>query len=415
MPSNRYEGRSLGLDLARVLAVSLVVLYHAMAAQTTVLGRLGGAGWMGVDLFFVLSGFLVTRGFQAKLQASPPDGAGAPDPPLASAMGAFFRKRVRRIVPAYLATVVVISLMTLPILPLREKALGDLPYYLTFTANHHDIGAPVLWSISVEMQFYLLLPLAWFGGSGRRIADWVVANPIGSLGMALGVPLACRGLLFLLAPAIHGSVPQVFTPGTPAAQINTAFGREVYNSLFGHSDSLLLGTWLGLVWLEGGWFEAMVQRWKGWILALGAVWFLLAYEVLSPWRTWMPRPPLLGLLGFTEVGSSSLLLVVGLRATLGSVPGAVRGEARGAGGVRAAIEWVSDRIYSLYLGQAMASILLGFAVPWPALRVIPGLILSGLYVAVTVAFAIPLYNLVERRLSGTSIAPGLATDPAAVG
>jgi peptidoglycan/LPS O-acetylase OafA/YrhL len=382
------------VDVARVLAVSLVILYHAMAGQTTWVGRLGGAGWIGVDLFFVLSGFLVTQGFQGLRELQPDTGVGQ-----AAAMGAFYRKRLRRIFPAYLATIVVVFLMTYPLLAVRSKALGDIPYYLVFLGNHRAIQAPILWSISVEMQFYLLLPLAWVGNRGTRFVDWVVQHPVPALGIALLLPMAWRAMAYAMFPALHGALPEVVTLDLIAGKgggLNTSFGSIVYNSLFGHMDGLLLGTWLGLLWEDGNArFNALVHSWKHWALGIGVAGLLASYWVLSPWRTWMPRPVLLGVGGFSMVGGSCLLLVVGLRASL---------DTRGANGrAGRALRWVSDRIYSLYLAQALASILLGLGVAWYALSAGLGLSLAGLYVLVALAFAVPLYNLVERRLSGIRI------------
>jgi peptidoglycan/LPS O-acetylase OafA/YrhL len=128
-----------------------VILYHL-----TILGELSGRifpvtgfGWMGVDLFFVLSGFLigqqVLRPYLRGQQVSIAD---------------FYRRRAFRILPAYL---VVLSLYAF--LPgWREfPGLAPLWKFLTFTMNfgfsYNQHAFSHAWSLCVEEHFYLILPL----------------------------------------------------------------------------------------------------------------------------------------------------------------------------------------------------------------------------------------------------------------
>ncbi len=107
-----------------------------------------GAGHLGVDFFFTLSGFLITS---ILISADTFD------------LGKFYLKRGFRIVPLYLL-LVWISYAILPLVSGQELSLPPIGYVLSFTANmfyayHGDsylFAVTILWSLSVEMQFYIL-------------------------------------------------------------------------------------------------------------------------------------------------------------------------------------------------------------------------------------------------------------------
>ncbi|MFC7041348.1 acyltransferase family protein [Nonomuraea rubra] len=169
------------LDGLRGLAVAAVLLFHA--------GHLRG-GFLGVDLFFVLSGFLITGLLLAELGKR-----GRLD------LAAFRLSRARRLLPAL--TVVVLSALLLAWACARPDLLGpalsDAPWVAAQSVNWHYIGEQLgywnasgtrlfahLWSIGVEWQFYLAWPLiVMLAGRGpggpRRVALVAVAGAIGSL------------------------------------------------------------------------------------------------------------------------------------------------------------------------------------------------------------------------------------------
>lgn len=162
------EGQLLrfhGLDTLRAVAILVVMLYHLnmYSLLPDALNPVASVGWAGVDLFFVLSGFLIGS------QLLKPYLNGA-----APSLKEFYARRAYRILPAYL-TVLLLYLTV----PLWREAPG--PYapwqYLTFTWNllllHYPQGRAFshVWSLCVEEHFYLCLPLLLLAFM-RRPAVW---------------------------------------------------------------------------------------------------------------------------------------------------------------------------------------------------------------------------------------------------
>lgn len=155
-PGNSGNYRS-DIDGLRAVAVLGVLTYH--------LG-LNGGGFVGVDIFFVISGFLITQILLGELASGRPGHA---------ILTRFYMRRIRRIVPALLAVCAlscVAAVLWLFPADLREFGLS-LQSVAIFVANFHfqrktgyfDGAAdekPLLhtWSLAVEEQYYLLFPLA---------------------------------------------------------------------------------------------------------------------------------------------------------------------------------------------------------------------------------------------------------------
>jgi peptidoglycan/LPS O-acetylase OafA/YrhL len=143
--------RFAGLDHLRALAIIIVFLYHYnMFGHPPGLYELSSWGWTGVDLFFVLSGYLIGGQLFAKLARNQP-----------IHYGEFYFKRTLRILPAYFA--VLLLYFTIPGFTERSQ-LPPLWRFLTFTQNFgldlSKTGAfSHAWSLCIEEQFYLFLPL----------------------------------------------------------------------------------------------------------------------------------------------------------------------------------------------------------------------------------------------------------------
>jgi peptidoglycan/LPS O-acetylase OafA/YrhL len=158
------------LDGLRTVAVYLVLLYHAGLHPV-------GGGFIGVDVFFVLSGFLVSNVILSEIDVKG-----------RLSLGGFYARRVRRLLPAAVVVVVATSVVYVIIAGLvqRLEILSDSRAALLYFANWHFLASsndyfqqgqqpsPFLhfWSLSVEEQFYVFFPvlLALLHGSGRRWA-----------------------------------------------------------------------------------------------------------------------------------------------------------------------------------------------------------------------------------------------------
>jgi len=145
-----------GLDLLRAIAIVWVMLFHSY-----IVGGLGDSwswlennGWAGVDLFFVLSGYLIGSQWLKPLA----DGR----PP---AFGRFYLRRALRTMPAFFAVLAVYFAF-----PSTREAPGVQPLwqFLSYTVNvlidyRHNQAFSHVWSLCVEEHFYLLFPLlAWW-------------------------------------------------------------------------------------------------------------------------------------------------------------------------------------------------------------------------------------------------------------
>lgn len=142
-----------GLDLMRALAITLVFFFHYrlfshpgwMNGNTLI-----GFGWTGVDLFFVLSGYLIAGQLFARVASGK-----------SIDLRSFFYKRFFRIIPPYIVVVALYFLFPY----LRERSVPtDLWRFLTFTQNlGYDTSQTGTfshaWSLCIEEQFYLVLPL----------------------------------------------------------------------------------------------------------------------------------------------------------------------------------------------------------------------------------------------------------------
>jgi peptidoglycan/LPS O-acetylase OafA/YrhL len=168
-------GHILALDGIRGAAILAVMTYHAarnlqyVGSHEQIVQGLVGVGWIGVDLFFVLSGFLITG---ILLDAKGSDGY----------FRSFYARRVLRIFPLYL-TFVALATWIAPAMKwttTHEAAVlrGSQGWYWTYLVNgmiaRGGWSAAVwktghLWSLSVEEQFYLLWPALVFLVSRRTL------------------------------------------------------------------------------------------------------------------------------------------------------------------------------------------------------------------------------------------------------
>jgi peptidoglycan/LPS O-acetylase OafA/YrhL len=208
--------RLSGLDALRAAAILLVLMshYNGFIAQASTFGFIGDVGWAGVDLFFVLSGYLIGNQLLAPVARGEP-----------LSLKTFFARRLLRTLPNYYVVLAVYLL--LPHSPIWGKTMAPVWRYLTFTQNFglkYGETFTHSWSLCIEEQFYLVLPLAVLalvrrGGSPRLL--WC------AIGAAIAAGMAARGVAFM-----NGQ---------------EAFAAPVYYATFARFDELLPGVAIALL------------------------------------------------------------------------------------------------------------------------------------------------------------------------
>lgn len=197
--THAIDARDPALDGVRGLAVALVLLFHcftpaALSPISTAFSALFGSMFIGVDLFFVLSGFLIT-GILVRTRRQP------------GYFSRFILRRALRIFPAYFLVLLAILLLG-PLLLARfpgAELWQQSPWFFLFAQNWmmaiNQEGAawPGLnhfWSLAIEEQFYLFWPLVvWFTPPSRMAAMCLATA---ALSVALKLALLIGGAHWLV-------------------------------------------------------------------------------------------------------------------------------------------------------------------------------------------------------------------------
>lgn len=228
----------------RACAIVLVLMSHyaVVVSHKSTFGFLTDMGWMGVDLFFVLSGYLIGNQILAPLARGE-----------AFSLKTFFARRLLRTVPNYY---VVLALYLLLPSQLGGAQTAPLWRFLTFTQNiglHFGETFSHSWSLCVEEQFYVILPLAVLFIAARRKAllwGWL------AIAAAIAGGMAVRGWAWMA----HGQ----------NAIGNTDFAVHVYYSSFARFDELLPGVAIAMLKnFHGALYDAILRR--GQALLLGGL------------------------------------------------------------------------------------------------------------------------------------------------
>lgn len=219
--------RFAGLDHLRALAIIIVFAYHyaVMSGSPQHLYEYGGSfGWTGVDLFFVLSGFLIGGQLFGRLARQQ-----------SISYGEFYFKRFLRIVPAYLF---VLGLyLAIPAFKERSQ-LPPLWRFLTFTQNFgldlsKEGAFSHAWSLCIEEQFYLVLPLFIIGLTTIKAhskAVWLLPA------------LFIIGFAARLFSWYHFVAPHLQNPEQKG--FGAAYYRYIYYPTYSRLDGLLAGVTL---------------------------------------------------------------------------------------------------------------------------------------------------------------------------
>jgi peptidoglycan/LPS O-acetylase OafA/YrhL len=215
-----------GLDTLRALAIGLVVLHHYVlfVSRGDTFGWVGEIGWVGVDLFFALSGYLIGNQIFAAMRS-----------PQGFSLAHFYGRRLLRTLPNYYF---VLALYFLSPAFRDHLALPPLWEFLTFTQNINlkpGTAFSHAWSLCIEEQFYLLLPacalaIAALRGSSRTSLRWAW----GAIILTFAAGMAVRGVVW--TELVDGS----------ARPLNHYY-RYIYYSTFCRFDELVAGVALALL------------------------------------------------------------------------------------------------------------------------------------------------------------------------
>lgn len=300
------------LDILRVVAVLLVMVRHLAPPAPdmpswllTVTSMLIRGGWIGVDLFFVLSGYLVAGLLFVEQKRVD-----------RLSVGRFLARRCFKIYPPFYFLVIGSVLAATLVIPNGQVRGAHLVAELLFVQNYLPGLWSHTWSLAVEEHFYLLLPvlLAALLMLARRRGE--VADPFRKIPVVfVGVALICLALRLRLGLT------------TTYAATTHIFPTHL------RIDSLFLGVVLSY-WrhYRTDWFFAMSRRYRALFSAAGMLCLVPAF-VIEQETSWFV--PSFGL-SFVALGAGMLLW---------GLAGAEPGESR----VARAMAFVGARSYSVYL------------------------------------------------------------------
>ncbi len=325
-----------GLDGMRALAVIAVMVYHANSSWLP-------GGFLGVEMFFVISGYLITLLLIAERERT-----------YRVSLRQFWMRRARRLLPAVFLMMGLVAIWTALFKPdalgqLRGDVLGGTFYIsnwyqvwvgLGYTAAADFAPLRHLWSLAVEEQFYLLWPLVMvllLGRSGtRRIAN-------------------VSRWLFVSAIVITVVVALAYHPGTiespekspeaywwlgdrPISKLDT-----LYLSTFARAAGLLLGAGFAMVWRPFAVARGPLRE-RGPLFDLAALAGLIVLGLMC-WNVYLVTPeggadPFLFRGGFLLASLATLVVIAAV-----SHQHAIAGRLLG----NRVLLWVGTRSYGLYL------------------------------------------------------------------
>ena len=295
------RSRNPGLDTLRACAIALVFMYHyeIFVSRAPTFGWLSDVGWVGVDLFFVLSGYLIANQLFAGIARGE-----------RLSLPRFYARRALRTLPVFWLVLAAFALF-----PAALGGRAPPPWwrFLTFTQN---IGLEAgtafshAWSLCIEEQFYLVLPAVLALGAlfahGRsrgvtltRAHGWVLMGALVAVGVVARIVLWQR-----YGDASH--VPQYmswvyyatpcrfdeFIPGVAVAMLRN-FHRPLWDRLMAHGQAIfvagaaatlaMLTCAYRLYYIDGVGYGFFMTAFGYSLLALSFA--LLVMAALSPRRT----------------------------------------------------------------------------------------------------------------------------------
>lgn len=331
------------IQALRALAIGLVVVNHLWPHRLT-------GGYVGVDVFFVISGFLITSHLAQQMRDRG-----------RIALGEFYARRIRRLLPAALLVLAVTAVLVAVFLPYPRwqrnglEILGSAAYVenwvlAAFSVNYsalNDSASAVqhFWSLSVEEQFYLVWPLLLLGSAAllTRMPRAV------SLRRALLAGVGVVGVLSLVTSVL-------LTAATPS---------QAYFVTVTRAWEFAAGAAVAL----GAHRLALGRRGRG-LIVFGGFVAIVAAALVFDETTSFP-------------GSAALLPVVGTAAIIAAGGGSERAWHAPVTASRP-VQWVGDISYSLYLWHWPLIVIAPFALSMPRTPIVDAGIL---FVALLSAWA----------------------------
>jgi peptidoglycan/LPS O-acetylase OafA/YrhL len=347
--------RSQALDVVRGIAIVLVLIWHYMprgSAMPEILIRSTWMFWSGVDLFFVLSGFLIAGILLQSVDTK-------------NYFSTFYIRRAARIIPLYVVIffVLVTVIYLAPKLGLEyiaNSASGHLPLwsYLTFTQNFlyaarekfADPWMDVTWSLAVEEQFYIVLSLLIKKLRKKKLMILVVA-------------------LIVIAPILR---------------FYASSEMVAYVLPLQRADSLMFGVLLALVWQseKGKEFlhkHAAAFRWSCFVLFFMVVY--LTYKQTLPGDAW-------GHFGLALFYCNFIILALIQKDPPGKL-NVFKSKI---------LEWFGLRSYGIYLFHKPVQILVPFLLSWLLHHNISNWIVIPIYTVVLFVISEVSYRLLEKPI-----------------
>ena len=243
------------IDVLRAIAALLVLVCHVIALgewqffSKSDWGLPFRQGWIGVDLFLVISGFVITLSASRERERHPQ-----------GFQLRFMLRRLRRVLPLYLLTCVVYVFLVRPEIlgrPPEELLVLVLSHALflqNLSQNTHGVFNGVTWSLALEMQFYVAL--------------------VFSIGLLLKLG-AWRALLLLVSVSLAWRYGTTFM--LPPGEANPHMQFIYTTQLPGTLDAFGIGIALSLLVLngQGFWARRLLPNWKNFLL-----WLLLTIGLL---------------------------------------------------------------------------------------------------------------------------------------
>ncbi len=273
-----------GLDHLRAVAILLVLLYHyRMFEHPSWIDTIGWIGWTGVDLFFVLSGFLISNQLFREIKERQSIG-----------LKTFVTKRFFRIIPPYIFTLFLY--FRFPIFRERES-LPSLWKFLSFTQNY---GLDVInqgtfshaWSLCIEEQFYLALPLLLLLSIKIKAIDYLKF-----------------GIIFLIIITILLRIffwNEHIIPYLETSDFWREWYMKIYYPTYTRLDGLAIGVLIAYWFQFSSKFKKIIHQNGNWLLFLGLI--LIGFSL---WFCKNQFSEQASILGFTFVAISYGILLMG--------------------------------------------------------------------------------------------------------